>query len=66
MVIFNKINKAKFSDHGFLFISIVLFLLYILNAVSMKGLFMVIFKGEGLDNEEDHYRNVGEDEEINH
>ena len=62
-VIFNRINKAKYSDHGFLFISIILFLLYILNAVSMKGLYLIIFKGEGLDNQADHYRNVEQEEE---
>ena len=63
IVVFHRIDTATFSDKGFLFISIILFLLYLLDGLCVRGLYQVLFLGEG-DNS-DHYQNVeGEEEDV--
>ena len=62
-IIFNRINMSKFRVIGFLFVSIILFVLYLVNALSIKGLISIIFSGEDEEGEDEEYTQVQNDYE---
>ena len=64
IIIFIRIDNSLVRESGFVLISILLFLMYILNTFTTKGLYSIIFDNDlEYEDDEEDYKNIDEHNE---